>query len=115
MMAKARLSDLKAQSVVQSSESDPLLDELMGLMRRRLLLMHDVARAKWNAKKPIADVGREKIMLRELAEKGRAMGLEPEFTSEYFSRKSRRLGYCKWRTYADGKRSGRGRLPTPQI
>ena len=36
---KSSASDLNAQSVVQSSESDPLLDELMGLMRRRLLLM----------------------------------------------------------------------------
>ena len=79
------------------------------------MLMHDVARAKWNAKKPIADVGREKIMVRELAEKGRALGMEPEFTSDFFGAESRRPGYCKWRTYADGKRSGGGRLPTPQI
>jgi chorismate mutase-like protein len=81
---KSSASDLKAQSVAQSSESDPLLEELMGLMRRRLLLMHDVARAKWNAKKLIADVGREKVMVRELAEKGRALRMEPEFTSDFF-------------------------------
>ena len=54
-------------------------------MTQRLLLMHDVARAKWNARKPLADNGRETIMLRVLAEKGRVLGMEPEFTYGFFA------------------------------
>jgi chorismate mutase len=76
---------MNAQFSAQCSDSDPLLEDLLRLMRQRLLLMHDVARAKWNAKKPLADTDREKIMLRGLVEKGRGMGIEPEFAGDFFT------------------------------
>jgi chorismate mutase-like protein len=74
-----------AQSGAQPPRVDPAIDNLLKLMKQRMLLMHDVARAKWNAKTPLADPGREKAMLRELAEKGRVLGLDPAFTSSFFA------------------------------
>jgi chorismate mutase-like protein len=79
------VSEMKTQSNAHCSDCDPQLEELLGHVVQRLLLMHDVARAKWNAKKPLADNDRETIMLRELTEKGRGRGMEPEFTSEFFA------------------------------
>jgi chorismate mutase-like protein len=74
-----------AQSGAQPPRVDPAIDSLLKLMKQRMLLMHDVARAKWNAKTPLADPDREKAMLRELAAKGRALGLDPTFTSSFFA------------------------------
>jgi chorismate mutase len=73
------------QSGAQPPRVDPAIDSLLKLMKQRMLLIHDVARAKWNAKTPLADPDREKAMLRELAEKGRALGLDPAFTSSFFA------------------------------
>jgi chorismate mutase len=74
-----------AQSGARPPRVDPAIDNLLELMKQRMLLMHDVARAKWNAKTPLTDPDREKAMLRELAEKGRALGLDPAFTSSFFA------------------------------
>jgi chorismate mutase len=74
-----------AQSGAQSPRVDPAIENLLELVKQRLLLMHEVARAKWNAKTPLADPDREKAMLRELAEKGRALGLDPAFASGFFA------------------------------
>jgi chorismate mutase len=61
-----------------ASENVAAADALPELMRERLLLMHDVARWKWNAKQPIADPEREKVLLAELQRRGVDYGLEPE-------------------------------------
>jgi chorismate mutase len=74
-----------AQAGAQPPRVDPAIDNLLELMKQRMLLMHDVARTKWNAKTPLADPDREKAMLRELAAKGRALGLDPAFTSSFFA------------------------------
>ncbi|HUY87891.1 MAG TPA: gamma subclass chorismate mutase AroQ [Pirellulales bacterium] len=52
-------------------------DALLELMRERLLVMHDVARWKWNAKRPIADPQREQALLAELGRRGADYGLAP--------------------------------------
>ena len=61
------------------------LEELLSLMKQRLLLMQDVARAKWNARAPSTDLQREKAMLSALAEKGRSLGLSADLTISFFS------------------------------
>lgn len=50
-------------------------DDLLDLMRQRLLLMHDVARWKWNEAKPITDPDREQQLLAELEQRGLTYGL----------------------------------------
>jgi chorismate mutase-like protein len=53
-------------------------------MRDRLNLMHDVAKSKWNTRRPVADPGREQALLREMEERGRAHGLDPAYTRAFF-------------------------------
>jgi chorismate mutase-like protein len=58
---------------------------LLLLMRDRLALMHDVARAKWNAHRPVADPDRERALLREMEERGRAHALDPALARAFFA------------------------------
>lgn len=60
------------------------LEQLLKLMQQRLLMMHDVARAKWNAKLPAADPEREKEILDQMVEKGKEKGLDPVFVQGFF-------------------------------
>jgi chorismate mutase len=60
-------------------------DAMLGLMRSRLDVMHDVARWKWAAKAPIEDPGREAALLRDVAERGKALGLDPATTRAFFA------------------------------
>ena len=61
------------------------VDDLLALMRDRLLLMHDVARWKWNERLPIADPEREQQLLSDLAERGLVYGLDPEQTTRFMA------------------------------
>lgn len=61
------------------------VDRLLTLMNERLALMHEVARFKWNEKKPIADVIRERELLEAMAAKGAAMGLDPHQVRWFFA------------------------------
>jgi chorismate mutase len=54
-------------------------------MRDRLDVMHDVARYKWAKKAPVEDAGREAASLREVANRGKGLGLAPETTREFFA------------------------------
>jgi chorismate mutase len=64
---------------------DPALDRLLGSMRSRLVVMHDVARWKWAAKAPIEDPAREQALLNDVNELGNAMGLDPAATRAVFA------------------------------
>ncbi|MCI0456087.1 MAG: gamma subclass chorismate mutase AroQ [Gemmataceae bacterium] len=61
------------------------VDELLGLMRQRLQLMPDVARAKWNAKRPISDPERERALLDNLAQQAKAKGVDAAFAQAFFA------------------------------
>src|SRR3954451_5733476 len=61
------------------------LDELFGLMRDRLEVMHDVVRWKWGAGSPIEDPAREAALLDDLAERGKVLGLTPGATRAFFA------------------------------
>jgi chorismate mutase len=69
---------------VTKTNPDRAFDGLLGLMRSRLEVMHDVARWKWARKAPIEDPEREAALLRDVADKGVALGLEPESTRSFF-------------------------------
>ena len=60
------------------------VDRLLGLMRSRLAVMHEVARRKWADRSPIEDPGREAALLRDVAERGGALGLDPSTTRAFF-------------------------------
>lgn len=61
-----------------ATENVAAAEALLELMRERMLVMHDVARWKWNAKQPIADPEREKALLEELERRGANFGLARE-------------------------------------
>ena len=63
---------------------DPAIDRLLGLMRARLVVMHDVARRKWADRSPIEDPGREEALLRAVEDRGKALGLDPPRTRAFF-------------------------------
>jgi chorismate mutase len=54
-------------------------------MRQRLLLMHDVARWKWNEGKPIADPDRERQLLAKLEKRGESYGLARQKTTAFMT------------------------------
>jgi len=57
---------------------------LLGLMRRRLLIQHEVARYKWYARLPITDAKREQEVLDRAEAQARGLGLEPGFARAFF-------------------------------
>jgi chorismate mutase len=61
------------------------LDRLLRLMERRLAMMHDVARWKWNEGKPITDPNRERESLQSVVERGRGRGLDPDRVRPFFA------------------------------
>lgn len=60
------------------------IDRLLSLMQQRLVLMHDVARWKWNAKQAIADPAREQAFLDSIQAKAKEKGLDPEWVGRFF-------------------------------
>jgi chorismate mutase len=68
-----------------STDPTAAVDHLLDLMRQRLLVMHDVARWKWNHGKRIADPPREQAFLDGMAEKGRQLNIDPEWTRAFFA------------------------------
>jgi chorismate mutase-like protein len=88
------------------------LDCLLRLMEQRLALMHEVARWKWDADKPITDAERERELLRTVVERGRVKGLDPELVRSFFAaqmeaaRLVQQVHFDRWkakkqRTFAD--------------
>lgn len=61
------------------------LHELLVLVGRRLDVMHDVARAKWNARAPVQDSARERQLLDDVAARAKARGLDADFTRSFFA------------------------------
>ncbi|MBL8797280.1 MAG: gamma subclass chorismate mutase AroQ [Planctomycetia bacterium] len=64
---------------------DPaVLDRLLHAMRQRLLLMHDVARWKWNEQQPLTDAARETAFLDRTQARGRTQGLDETLVRTFF-------------------------------
>jgi chorismate mutase len=61
------------------------LDRLLRLIQQRLALMHEVARWKWNAGRPITDPQRERELLKSVVERGRDKGLDPDLVRCFFA------------------------------
>jgi chorismate mutase-like protein len=91
-----------------ASAASPEVEHLLRLMRDRLALMHDVARSKWNANRPVRDTEREQALLREMEETGQEHGLDPEFTRVFFAaqmaaaRRVQEADLARWRAEGRG-------------
>jgi chorismate mutase len=82
--------------------------ELVMRMRQRLLVMHDVARWKWNTGQPVVDAEREKQFLDSLAGPAAAHGLDPASVREFFvaqieaARMIQQADFQKWQAAKQG-------------
>lgn len=70
---------------VASPADQAAVERLLDLMRSRLELMHDVARAKWNDRLAIEDPVREQAQLAELTARGKEMGLDAHAVRWFFA------------------------------
>lgn len=59
-------------------------DQLLLLIQKRLVIMHEVARTKWNQGLPIEDKAREEQLLKQLAEKAKAYQLDEQWVAKFF-------------------------------
>jgi chorismate mutase len=94
------------------SAAPPAVEQLLRLMADRLALMHDVARTKWNANRPVGDPEREQALLREMEQKGQEHGLDPEATRAFFTaqisaaRQVQEADVARWRAEGRGPFEG---------
>lgn len=65
-------------------KAEKKIDQLLLLIQKRLDIMHEVARTKWNQNLPIEDSVREKQSLIGLTEQARNHGLDEKWTSRFF-------------------------------
>jgi chorismate mutase len=59
------------------------IDRLLGLMRQRLLVMHEVARWKWHHRQPITDTTREAALLERTSLRAHELGLDAELAVHF--------------------------------
>ncbi len=60
------------------------VDKLLKLIQQRLLIAHDVARWKWNHKRPIEDRKREQELLLKVRQQATIYSLEPDTVAAFF-------------------------------
>jgi chorismate mutase len=59
--------------------------ELLTLVSKRLALMDDVARSKWNSQSPVSDPQREEELLRQLVREGERLGVRSQLVQRFFT------------------------------
>lgn len=69
---------------IEAFEVERKVDELLLLIQKRLVVMHEVARTKWNHNLPIEDKIREQQILADLAMKANHYGLDEKFAIQFF-------------------------------
>ena len=74
----------RASAPLEVGRTDEV-DSLLGLIRDRLIVMHDVARWKWVNKSSIEDREREAALLKDVVDRGTALGLDPDVTRSFFA------------------------------
>jgi chorismate mutase-like protein len=108
-----RPADVTADEPHAASRDLADLDRLLRLMGRRLALMHEVARWKWDQGRPVADPDRERELLRVVVERGRGKGLDPEFVRAFFTaqmeaaRKVQQADFDRWKAGAPKPPAGK--------
>lgn len=102
----------REQSPSSSAQASDLatVDRVLNLMARRLQLMHDVARYKWNEGKPIEDVAREKQLLDGVVEKARGMNFESDIVRSFFAAQIEAAKAIQQADFDRWKADGQGRF-----
>ncbi len=71
------------QAITEAEQQRPV-DKLLKLIQQRLLIAHDVARWKWNQKRPIEDLKREQELLLKVRQQATTHSLEPDRVAAFF-------------------------------
>ncbi|MEH2241820.1 gamma subclass chorismate mutase AroQ [Nostoc sp.] len=71
------------QAITIADQQLPV-DKLLKLIQQRLLIAHNVARWKWNHKRPIEDLKREQELLLKVRQQATTHSLEPERVAGFF-------------------------------
>ncbi|WP_414517539.1 gamma subclass chorismate mutase AroQ [Nostoc sp. PCC 9305] len=71
------------QAITRAEQQRPV-DKLLKLIQQRLLIAHDVARWKWNQKRPIEDLKREQELLLKVRQQATTHSLEPDRVTAFF-------------------------------
>ncbi len=77
-------SSVLINKTIDSYEIEKNVDQLLLLIQKRLVIMHEVARTKWNQNLPIEDKAREQQILTDLVEKAHQYGLEEKWIAKFF-------------------------------
>lgn len=78
------IQEVPAHQTFYEIESQKNIDQVLFLMQKRLALMHEVARTKWNQNLPIEDLSREQQLINALTIKAKSCGLEEAWTRKFF-------------------------------
>ncbi|MEH2249382.1 gamma subclass chorismate mutase AroQ [Nostoc sp.] len=71
------------QAITIADQQLPV-DKLLKLIQQRLIIAHDVARWKWNHKRPIEDLKREQELLSKVRQQATTHSLEPDRVARFF-------------------------------
>lgn len=89
---------------IQNYEVEQEVDKLLLLIQKRLVIMHEVARTKWNQNLAIEDKSREQLILADLTAKANQFGLDEKFVSRFFeaqieaSKEIQKNDFILWKT-----------------
>ncbi|QIR40563.1 gamma subclass chorismate mutase AroQ [Tolypothrix sp. PCC 7910] len=75
---------LASNSDVATADQRIKIERLLKLIQQRLLIAHDVARWKWNHKRPIEDRKREQDLLAKVRQQATTYNLEPDVVVAFF-------------------------------
>jgi chorismate mutase len=94
----------------RETHTESALDELLDVMRQRLLLMHEVARWKWNEGKPITDREREQQLLADIQRRAIEAGISGERIREFMAAQIEAGKLIQEADFADWKKQGQGKF-----
>lgn len=69
---------------LEDFDMEQKVDQLLLLMQKRLVIMHEVARTKWNENLSLEDKTREQQILADLVEQSSQYGLEKKWVTAFF-------------------------------
>ncbi len=69
---------------IEAAETEKKVDQLLLLMQKRLSIMHDVARTKWNQGLPIEDKAREAQILKGLVGQSKNIQADESWIARFF-------------------------------
>lgn len=75
---------LNGHQTIENFEIEQEVDSLLLLVQKRLVIMHEVAKVKWNQNLPIEDKNREQQILTEFANKAHQYDLDDTLVTKFF-------------------------------